>query len=245
MQFYADTHTHTMASTHAYSTILENARYASENGLGMIAMTDHAPEMLDSPHIWHFRNIKTVPAELFGVRILRGAEVDLMPDGSVDLEGDDLANLEWVVVSIHPPVFGGFVSVEQVTKAYIKAAENPYIDVIGHSGSYDYPYDYEAAIKTFGELNKIVEINEHTFDARKASLENCKKIALLCQKYNVRVAINSDAHFAYDIGRFERSLNLLEEIGFNKENIVNLTKSSMDNYLKEREERIKKAKGNK
>lgn len=240
MLFYADTHTHTLASTHAYSTVLENAQYASQKGIGCIAVTDHAPKMLDAPHIWHFRNIKTVPAELFGVKILRGAEANLMKDGSIDLEGSDLANLEWVVVSLHPPVFGEFSSAQEVTNAYIEAAKNPYIDVIGHSGSFDYPYDFEKAVKAFAKYEKLVEINEHTFDVRSKSIENCKKIAELCRDYNVGVVINSDAHFAYDIGTVERSLSMLNSIGFKEENIINMKKETFDAYLKKREKRIEK-----
>lgn len=238
MLFYADTHTHTLASTHAYSTILENAKYASEIGVSCIAMTDHAPEMSDAPHIWHFQNIKSVPAELFGVRILRGVEVDLRTDGSVDLEEWVLKQMEWVVLSLHSPVYGEPRSIEENSQAYIKAAHNPYIDVIGHSGSADYPYDYERVIPIFAEYGKLVEINEHTFDTRQRSLENCRKIAMLCKKYNVRVVINSDAHFAYEIGKTERSLALLQEIGFNPELIVNKTKQKLDEYLEERAKRV-------
>ena len=50
-----DTHFHSVASTHAYSTVKEIAHSALENGIKGFAMTDHAPAMPDSPHIWHFR----------------------------------------------------------------------------------------------------------------------------------------------------------------------------------------------
>ena len=57
MQIIADTHTHTLASTHAFSTILENAGAASQAGLAYLGWTDHASSMTDAPHIWHFGNM--------------------------------------------------------------------------------------------------------------------------------------------------------------------------------------------
>lgn len=58
----ADLHCHTIASTHAYSTVTELAKAASERGLLAIACTDHGPAAPDSPHIWHFGNLDVLPA---------------------------------------------------------------------------------------------------------------------------------------------------------------------------------------
>ena len=54
MHLQGDMHTHTIASTHAYSTITENCQWAEKYGMKGIAMTDHAMKLPDSPHIWHF-----------------------------------------------------------------------------------------------------------------------------------------------------------------------------------------------
>ena len=77
MKLIADTHTHTLASTHAYSTVLENAKFASEAGLAYLGITDHAPSMTDAPHWWHFENLRVLPDELYGVKLLKGIEADL------------------------------------------------------------------------------------------------------------------------------------------------------------------------
>ena len=60
MKIQADLHTHTIASTHAYSTISENCIWAEKYGLKAVAMTDHAMKMPDSPHVWHFENLKAL-----------------------------------------------------------------------------------------------------------------------------------------------------------------------------------------
>ena len=56
MKFIADTHIHSIASNHAYSTIMENIEAARQKGLVYMAMTEHGPKMPDAPHIWHCVN---------------------------------------------------------------------------------------------------------------------------------------------------------------------------------------------
>lgn len=234
----ADFHTHTIASTHAYSTVMENAKFASELGLTHLAITDHGPKMADAPHVWHFRGIRSVPSELFGIKILRGIEANIMPDGSIDLEGRDLGRMDIIVASIHLQSFGKPLTLEEHTHAYITVAQNPHVDIIGHSGLGDYPYDYEKAIIEFGKLGKIVEINEHTFDIRKASIKNCRTIAELCKKHSVRICVDSDAHFAYAIGEYEVAKQMLVDIDFPIELVVNRSPEAVEEYLAERAKRI-------
>jgi putative hydrolase len=83
MNLIADTHTHTIASTHAYSTLTEMVHAAAERGLYAIAITDHGAEMPGSPGRWYFHNLKVVPRNLEGVLVLRGQEADV-----VNFEGD-------------------------------------------------------------------------------------------------------------------------------------------------------------
>lgn len=235
----ADFHTHTIASTHAYSTVLENAKYASEIGLSHLAITDHGPDMADAPHIWHFRGIESIPSELFGVKILRGIEANIKPDGSIDIENRDFAKMNIIVASIHPQSFGKPLSIEEHTHAYLEIVRNPHIDILGHSGLADYPYDYESVIKECASLGKIVEINDHTFDIRKPSVENCKTIAQLCKKHSTQICIDSDAHFAYAIGDHNNAKQMLIDIDFPIELVVNRSPDVVDNYLLQRAKRIK------
>lgn len=238
----ADFHTHTLASTHAYSTVLENAKYASEIGLTHLAITDHGPEMADAPHIWHFRGIHSLPDELFGVKILRGIEANIRPDGTIDLEGTDLAKMDFMVASIHLQSYGEPLTVEQHTHSYLQIAKHPHVDVIGHSGLSNYKYDYETVIKELAHNGKIMEINENTFNIRQSSVKNCLTIAKLCKKHSVRIAIDSDAHFAYNIAKYEMSKKMLIEIDYPIELVVNRSPQVVDDYLIERAQRIQKSK---
>lgn len=234
MKIIADTHTHTLASTHAFSTLLENAKFASEIGLKYLAITDHAPALTDSPHVWHFYNMRMLPDELFGVKLLKGAEVNIMDkDGNLDLDDYAFSFMNWAVASFHGPACAP-MSIADHTNAYINVAKNPNIDVIGHSGQESYKYDYEKAIKVFKEYNKLVEINENSYRVREDSAKNCVEIAKLCKKLEVKVVVNSDAHFAYSIGQVDNAIKMLEEIDFPKKLIVNSDLALFEEYLANR-----------
>lgn len=238
MKFAADLHTHTLASDHAYSTILENARCASEAGLRYLGWTDHSCRMVDGPHLWHFLNIHSVPDMLEGVRILKGVEADIVDfSGTLDMSDQELSGLEWVIASIHGPMLSPGTA-EEHSAAYLGAAENPNVDVIGHSGYADYPYDYEKAVKRFRELGKLVEINNHSFTARQKSIANCVTLARLCKKYECRIVVSSDAHFAAQIGQLDRAVQMLEEIDFPTRLILNADEERVAEYMEERRKRL-------
>ena len=231
MKFMADTHTHTIASTHAYSTLLENIHQAAQVGLECLGMTDHAPAQPDSPHLWHFVNLTAIPPVVEGVRILKGVECNILDEtGRVDLEPEVLRQLEWRIASIHAPCYKQGATVQDNTNAYLGICENPCIDVIGHSGRGSFRYDYQKLIPLFGERGKLVEINESTLKSS-SSRKNCTEIAALCKKYRVPVIVDSDAHFALSIGRFSAAMDMLEEIDFPEELVINADSDRFWDYL--------------
>ncbi len=231
MKFMADTHTHTIASTHAYSTLLENIHQAAQVGLECLGMTDHAPAQPDSPHLWHFVNLTAIPPVVEGVRILKGVECNILDEtGRVDLEPEVLRQLEWRIASIHAPCYKQGATVQDNTNAYLGICENPCIDVIGHSGRGSFRYDYQKLIPLFGERGKLVEINESTLKSS-SSRKNCTEIATLCKKYRVPVIVDSDAHFALSIGRFSAAMEMLEEIDFPEELVINADSDRFWDYL--------------
>ena len=87
MKFVLDVHTHTTASGHAYSTLLENVAYASRAGLELLGITDHAPAMEGGTKPSYFLNFSTIPREIDGLQLVMGAELNIMDyDGNVDLD---------------------------------------------------------------------------------------------------------------------------------------------------------------
>lgn len=217
----ADTHTHTMANDHAYSTLNENAIEANRIGLKFLCCTEHGSALAGAPTELHFHNQQILPRYLHDVMIVRGAEVNIMDyDGKLDLNEKLLKELEWRIASFHSPCLKP-QGKKETTKAWRAIAENPYIDVIGHCGNMHYDFEHEEVIKSFADNNKVVEINNHSFLVRPGSKENCPKIAKLCAEYGVNIVVSSDAHFYSHIGNFNNALTMLEEIGFPQELILN------------------------
>lgn len=233
MNLIADTHTHTVASTHAYSTLQEMVHAAAERGLYAIAITDHGTTMPGSPGQWYFKNMVVVPHRLEGVLVLRGQETNVLDlEGNTDLEEGDSRALDWVVASIHDVCMNKpSASVEEATHLWLKVAENPHVNVIGHSGSAEYRYDYERVLPEFARNGKLVELNENSFVSRKSYVSNCVKIAKLCKKLSVPIVVDSDAHFSTRVGRFPHVLRLLKEIDFPEELVVNSSVERFRAYL--------------
>lgn len=97
-----DMHTHTIASGHAYCTLREMAKAASEKGLEALGITEHAPSMPGSCGNIYFHNLKAVPRDLYGIRLFLGSEVNIIDfDGKVDLSDRELSNLDIVIASLH------------------------------------------------------------------------------------------------------------------------------------------------
>ncbi len=234
MQLIADMHMHTVASTHAYSTLGEMVHAAAQKGLYAVAITDHGAKIPGSPGQWYFENLRVVPRILEGVLVLRGQETDVLDrDGSIDLTEHDAKFLDWIVASIHSQAFApARGDVDAVTQAWLNVAKNPKVNVIGHSGTAGYEYDYERVIPEFGREGKLVEINEGTFLVRPQSAGNCVKILKFCKKHRVPVIVDSDSHFHTRVGCCDRCLKALSEIGFPEELVVNADIGRFREYLK-------------
>ncbi|MCI9626135.1 MAG: phosphatase [Clostridia bacterium] len=231
----ADMHMHTIASSHAYGTVKEMAEAAQSAGLCAIAITDHGPGMEDAPHPWHFDNMTTLPREIAGVRVFRGIEANILnAAGETDLEDVRKERMEWVVASFHPPVAGLHMTEEECTNAWLGVIQNPHIDMMGHSGDPRYRYDYERVIREAAHSGTVVEINNGSFKVRAGSYENCKTIALLCKKYGAYISVDSDAHTPWRVAALDEALQMLNEVNFPSELIVNADFNRLLKYMENR-----------
>lgn len=238
MKILTDMHTHTVASAHAYSTVNENAAAAAELGLEAIAITDHTGEIPDSAHPWHFLNLNQLPREISGVKILRGAEVNITDiNGKIDMDEYGLGLLDVVIASIHRPCYAD-LDKDDHTSAYMSVLDNKYVDIIGHSGSPDLKYDYETVVKRAGEFGKLIEINGNSFNIRKQNIPNCTEIARLCKKFGTSICVNSDAHHSSMIGSFGAATKMLEEIDFPEELVANRSFEAFEEFIKQRGKKL-------
>lgn len=231
MKILTDLHCHTVASGHAYSTMKEIIDEAAKKGLEAVAVTDHGPEQKDSPKVGHFGNLCAVPEVVSGVRVLGGCEANILDGtGRIDIPEFYLKRLDFVVAGIHSIYYykpaGG-----DHTSTYLGVLNNPYVDMISHSGFPYYAYDIDAVVKKAKELGKLIEINNASHKVRPNNIERCAEIAKACKKYGTGVAVNSDSHFCTTVGEVSDALELLKSVDFPEELIMNRDLKTLRGFL--------------
>lgn len=232
MRDLLDSHTHSIASGHAYSTIHEMAREAAAKGLKLLGITDHAMAMPGTCHEYYFMNMRMLPREMAGIEVMFGSEVNIMDyQGTIDMEEYLLKQMDVVVASLHTPcITPGDAG--QNTNALIGAMKNPYVNIIGHPDDGRYPLDYPRLVAAAKEHGVLLELNNSSLDprgARQDPLPNQAALLKCCKELRVPVILSSDAHTHEDVGNHEFVKILLESAKFPEELVVN---RSVDEYKK-------------
>ena len=224
MKAIIDMHTHTVASGHAYSTIHENIQFAKKHGMKFLGTSDHGSTMTGGPAEYFFHNLKVVPREMDGVKILRGMEANILDvNGNIDeLDSKALDGLDYLIASLH------IVCIEPSTKedntmAILNVMDKEKVKIIGHPDDARYELDYEAIVKKAKE-NILLEVNNSSLSpntSREGARENILKYLELCKEYGVRIIMGTDSHICYDIGVFQYAEAIIEEANFPKELVIN------------------------
>ena len=181
------------------NTIRELVEACIARGLAYLGLTDHSKtaayaggldeEALRRQH----EEIDRLNEEYAGrIRILKGTECDILRDGSLDYEDDVLANLDFVVASIHS-LFN--LPAEEQTRRMLRAISNPYVDIIGHPtgrillGREGYTLDLDAVIDAAAEHGVCIEINAHP-----SRLDLDWRYLHRARDKGIKIPINPDAH---------------------------------------------------
>ena len=153
-----DIHTHTIASGHGSSaTITDMVKAAKAANLKTLGISDHGPATLGGGRISYFRNLKYAQRERLGIRMLYGAETNIINmKGNLDLSDDILANLDFVIASMHKPTLKPGTA-EENTEAYIKAMKDPYVSIIGHCDDEKFPIDPFKLMREYGIVYQLME----------------------------------------------------------------------------------------
>ena len=192
-----DLHMHTTWSDGA-ATVRRMVHAAAKRGYRYVAITDHSPSTgvvagLDGARLREqATEIARVQEDFPGIRILRGCEVDILPDGTLDLDDEVLSELDVVLASVHS-VFD--MTAARMTDRIIRAMENPFVDLLchptgrklGRRGSY--PVDIPAILGAARSLDIAVEVNG---GPRRLDLDH--RGLCTCGELGVRVVVSSDAH---------------------------------------------------
>ncbi len=239
MKWIADLHTHTLLSGHAFSSIKENILGAKEAGLEILANTDHAPGMPGANEaFYHFYNQFVIPEEVDGIRVLKGAEVNIMgEDGSVDLPPFVLSKLDLVIASLHEMCFApGDANTN--TACLLGAIESGWVDIIGHPGNPAYPVDMERVVRACQKHHVVLEINNTSLkgQVRPGSDVHLKHMLTLCQAEGLQIAVGSDAHWMGDVGRLDEAHDFLQSQGYSEDRILNTDRARLFDFLAMRKE---------
>ncbi len=192
-----DLHAHTKHSDGAL-TVLEMAQAARDMGYSYLAVTDHSKSLgvargLDAARLKkQHADIGAAQKKLRGFRILKGTEVDILPDGGLDYPDELLAGLDIVVASVHSR-FG--LDEKQMTDRIVKAVRNPYVTAIGHlTGRLigqrpTYQVDVGAVIAACTDEGCALELN-----ANMDRLDITDVVCREAKQAGVKVLIGTDAH---------------------------------------------------
>jgi DNA polymerase (family 10) len=194
-----DLHCHTVASD-GRSSIEEMAQAALERGLEYLAFTDHSASHGFGNHVTpdHLRAqielVREANARIDGIELLAGSEVNVLTDGSPDYDDELLAQLDWVIASVHTS-FG--MDRDTMTARMVAAIEHPHIDAIGHptgrkiESRAPYALDMEQVIAAAARTGTMLEINA---SADRRDLDDVH--ARAAAQAGVPILVNTDAHSA-------------------------------------------------
>jgi DNA polymerase (family 10) len=220
----SDLHVHSTWSD-GKNSIAEMAEAGIQRGLSFMSICDHSPFLLskyqDASYFYQqAEEIDHVNQELKGrFTILKGVEVDIMPDGTLDLPVELLEKMDLVVASMH-------VQLDQpretATERLICAIENPYVNIIGHPGGRIYPMldiidlDWERVYRAAAFNQVALEINSHKshpiFDDKKARA---------AADLGVFITLNSDSHNSGMMADSRFGIALARRANLKREQVIN------------------------
>ena len=197
-----DLHAHTRA-TDGRNSLPEMAEAARLRGLRYFAITDHSRRLtmakgLDSTRLLQqMEDIDQLNATLSGVTILKGIEVDILEDGSLDLPDEVLGRLDLVVGAVHSRFN---LSNRRQTERIMKAMDHPHFSILAHpSGRLigrrePYEVDMLRIIRKARERRCFLEINAHPERLDLTDI-HCR----MAKEEGVLLAVNTDAHSMLDL----------------------------------------------
>lgn len=229
-----DVHTHTVMSGHAYSTMQEMVTAAQQKHLDILGITEHAPGIPGTCHPIYFRNLHVVPRQYDGLRLLLGAELNILDTiGTLDLDEYYYKMLDLRIAGIHLLCWEGG-TIEENTQGMINAIRNPWTQIISHPGDGTADLLFEPIVLAAKETKTLLEINNSSLNPvrkKETAMKNNLEILRLCKRYEVPVILSSDAHISYAIADYSFIWPLLQETEFPDELIVNYSPERFLTYL--------------
>ncbi|MDI6601978.1 MAG: DNA polymerase/3'-5' exonuclease PolX [Thermoanaerobacteraceae bacterium] len=190
-------HVHTVYSDGS-CTIEEMAHKAKELGYSYLGITDHSQsayyagglKLDDILRQWE--EIDNINKTISDIRILKGIESDILPDGSLDYPDELLKEFDFIIGSVHSN-FG--LSEEDMTERIIRALNNPYLTILGHPtgrlllSREGYRIDMRRIMEEAAKNKKVIEINANPY-----RLDMDWRLLKTGKEMGIKFVIGPDAH---------------------------------------------------
>ena len=219
-----DLHMHTRASD-GKQTLAEMVEAAKERGLKYIAITDHSKRVtmangLNEDRLWQqWEEIDALNAEVSGIEVLKGVEVDILEKGGLDIRDECLQDADWVVASVH---YGQNQPLDQITKRIVDALANPHVSAIAHPTGRlinrrdPYAVDMEAVLDAAVEHGKLMELN-----ANPARLDLNDIHCAAAKARGIPIVISTDAHSFSGLDKMRHGVLQARRGGLTKDDVAN------------------------
>ena len=209
-------HCHSDWSSDGKASIEEMARTARSNGYRFLALTDHSHYLRDGRMEAQWREIDAVNARVKPFKVLKGVEANIRADGAIDVDDELLAELDWVVASLHHAFD------KSPTERILAAIDHPHVDCIGHltgrklnrrAGA---EVDIEQVVARAVETRTALEIN-----SQPDRLDMRDVHARLAGEAGVLVPVTTDAHSIAALGYRELGVAQARRAWLTKEQVLN------------------------
>ena len=205
--------------------ILAMVRAAARGGFRYLGISDHSRAAayahgLDSDRLREqAKAIAIARREATGCAIFHGVEVDVMEDGSLDLDDDVLASLDFVIASVHAKLS---MSHEEMTARLVRAVSHPLVTILGHPtgrlllGRRGYSFDLEAVARAAAANDTYLEIN-----ANSQRLDLNDTMVRRAASQGARFAIDPDAHAEHGIEETALGVLVARRAGLTRDLVLN------------------------
>jgi DNA polymerase (family 10) len=219
-----DLHMHTTA-TDGRASLEEMVVAAKKRGYTYIAITDHSKRVtvargLDARQFRRqWRAIDRLAGKIKGITVLKGVELDILKDGTLDLPDEVLQDADWVIASVH---YDQQQPREQMTRRLVKAIQDPYVCAIGHptgrligkrKGA---EVDLETVMQAAADHGCFLELNSQP---GRLDLDD---VALMAAKeHGIPIVVNSDAHAVEELAVMEFGVYQARRAGLEAGDVAN------------------------
>ncbi|MBA3366551.1 MAG: DNA polymerase/3'-5' exonuclease PolX [Actinobacteria bacterium] len=215
---HGDLHSHSTWSSDGRDDIDAMARAARERGYEYLAVTDHSHYLREGRFEAQRREIESLNVRLAPFKVLSGVEVNIRPDGSLDMKDEELAVCDWVMASVHSRVERG----KDATDRVLAAMESPHVDCIGHltgrriNRRAAAEIDLERVLEQALATGTFLEIN-----SQPDRLDLRDTHARLAGEAGVKIVVSSDAHRTDTLAYVELGIGQARRAWLTRDHVLN------------------------